>query len=117
MDTRAGQQVNATMYESGEYLASRPEWHAGDAPHKARWIHAILEANGVDPRHLVEIGTGSGEILVQLARYYPDARMEGYDISPQAYAIASPKSSGQLAFHQADYLELEAARPDLLMAI
>jgi hypothetical protein len=109
--------MNATMYESGEYLRSRPEWHAGDAPHKARWINAILQANQLSPRHVVEIGSGSGEVLVQLARYYTAARMEGYEISPQAHAIAEPKASAQLSFYHADYLGLPADQPDLLMAI
>lgn len=113
--------MNPTMYESGEYLEANPDWHAGDAPHKARWIEAILARNAVAPAHVVEIGSGSGEVLVNLARYYPGARMEGYDISPQAYAIAGPKSGGNLAFHRANYLEAGPGRggekPDVLMAI
>lgn len=56
-------------------------------------------------------------MLVELAKLYPGARMAGYDISPQAHAIAGPKSGGKLAFHHADYLEIEGERPDLLMAI
>jgi SAM-dependent methyltransferase len=109
--------MNATMYESGEYLEANPDWHAGDAPHKARWIDAILRRNAIAPRHVVEVGSGSGEVLVNLARYFPAARMEGYDISPQAHAIAGPKSAGNLAFHRANYLEADGARPDVVMAI
>lgn len=109
--------MDATIYESGEYLEANPDWHAGDAPHKARWIEAILTRNRVVPRHVVEIGSGSGEVLVNLAKYFPDARMEGYDISPQAHAIAAGKSDGRLAFHRGDYLALADERPDLLMAI
>ncbi len=109
--------MNATIYESGEYLEANPDWHAGDAPHKARWIEAILKRNRIVPGHVVEIGSGSGEVLVNLAKYYPDARMEGFDISPQAHAIAGPKSGGKLAFHRANYLEAEGDRPDVLMAI
>ena len=105
------------MYESGEYLEANPDWHAGDAPHKARWIEAILERNRIAPRHVVEVGSGSGEVLVELARRYPAARMEGYDISPQAHAIAVPKSAGNLAFHRANYLEAQGERPEVLMAI
>lgn len=109
--------MNATIYESGEYLETNPDWHAGDAPHKARWIDAILKANAISPAHVVEIGSGSGEVLVNLANYYPAARMEGYDISPQAHAIAGPKSGGKLAFHQADYLQVATEKPDVLLAI
>lgn len=109
--------MDATIYESGAYLEANPDWHAEDAPHKARWIDAILKRNRLEPSHIVEIGSGSGEVLVNLAKYYPQAKMEGYDISPQAHAIAAPKTGGNLSFHRANYLEAETAQPDLLMAI
>jgi hypothetical protein len=109
--------MNATMYESGEYLEANPDWHAGDAPHKARWIDAILKRNRIVPNHVVEVGSGSGEVLVNLAKFYPEARMEGYHISPQAHAIAVPKSDGNLAFHRADYLAVVGTRPDVVMAV
>lgn len=106
-----------SIYESGTYLAENPDWHAEDAPYKAGWIADILRRNAVDPRHIVEIGCGSGQVLVDLAKEFPAARLEGYDISPQAMAIAAPKARDGLAFHQADYLATETAAPDLLMAI
>jgi SAM-dependent methyltransferase len=106
-----------SIYESGTYLESNPDWHAEDAPFKARWIAAILARQAIAPKHLVEIGCGSGEILVELAKVFPAARIEGYDISPQAMAIAGPKAREGLAFHQADYLAAQTDRPDVLMAI
>lgn len=109
--------MNATMYESGEYLASNPEWHAGDAPTKARWIAELLQQNGIAPRSVVEIGSGSGEVLVNLAHYFPAAQLTGYDISPQAHAIAAPKAAANLAFHHGNFLEVGTERPDVLMAI
>jgi cyclopropane fatty-acyl-phospholipid synthase-like methyltransferase len=109
--------MNATMYESGEYLEANPDWHAGDAPHKARWIGEILRRNKLDPKSVVEVGSGAGELLVNLSRAYPQARMDGYEISPQAHAIAGPKSGGRLNFHLANYFEVEAEKPDIVMAI
>ena len=108
---------SASIYESGDYLENNPDWHAGDAPFKARWIAAILRRNGLDPRHIVEIGCGSGQILVELARELPAARLEGYDVSSQAIAIAAPKANERLTFRQADYFAVNAERPDLLMAV
>jgi SAM-dependent methyltransferase len=109
--------MSETMYQSGEYLEHNPDWHAEDSPFKARWIAEILKRNAVEPGHIVEIGCGSGQILVELAEIFPQARLDGYDISPQAMAIAGPKAGGRLAFHQADYLASESDRPDVLMAI
>lgn len=109
--------VTENFYTSGEYLEHIPDWHAADGPIKAQWIAEILERNGVAPEHIVEIGMGSGEILVNLRDTFPSALFEGYDISPQAYAIAASKSSDQVRFHHADYLTSSAVRPDLIMAI
>ncbi|MCG5431623.1 class I SAM-dependent methyltransferase [Mycobacterium sp. MYCO198283] len=104
-------------YETGEYLAHNPDWHAADAPFKAQWIADILQRNSVPTDHIVEVGTGSGEILVHLADRFPNARLTGYDISPQAYAIAAPKATDRLRFHHADYLAVDAEPPDVLLAI
>ena len=104
-------------YHSGEYLASNPDWHAADSPSKARWIADILDRNNVEPQHIVEVGSGAGEVLVELQKRYPWAQFEGYDISPDAHAIAAPKSRGGLSFHNADYLTVDAPAPDLLMAV
>lgn len=109
--------MNATMYLTGEYLAANPDWHAGDAPYKARWIESILERNALAPAHVVDVGSGSGEVLVELARTYPQAHFEGYDISPQSHAIARRKRRNNLIFHLGDYFASRAERPDLLMAI
>lgn len=106
-----------SIYESGSYLEQNPDWHADDAPYKAKWIAEILRRNALEPKHIVEIGCGSGQILVDLAHEFPAARFDGFDISSQALAIASPKSRQGLAFHQADYLATQADTPDLLMAI
>jgi predicted TPR repeat methyltransferase len=110
-------QQSDSIYQSGAYLDNVPDWHAADSPYKAKWISEILARNAVSPAHIVEIGCGSGETLVNLAQAFPAARLEGYDISPQAAAIAAPKATERLAFHRADYLTAGAEKADLLMAI
>lgn len=109
--------VTENFYTSGEYLEHIPDWHAEDGPIKARWIADLLGRNDVVPEHIVEIGMGSGEILVNLCDTFPSALLEGYDISPQAYAIAAGKASDQVRFHHADYLTSSTVSPDLIMAI
>lgn len=111
---RAMNEQPASIYQSGEYLAHNPGWHAADAPYKADWIAALLKDNDVDPKRIVEIGSGSGEVLVQLARHYPDAEMHGWDVSPQAHAIASQKVRPGLSFHHGTWQRDDA---DLTLAI
>ena len=111
-----------SIYESGEYLENNPDWHAADAPYKAGWISDILHKNEIEPDHLVEIGCGSGEILVGMQKIWPEALFEGYEISSNAYSIAEQKAGQKLKFHLADYLETQTSRPktsrpNVLMAI
>lgn len=106
-----------SRYETGEYLEKNPDWHAADAPFKAKWITDILRRNQVRPDHIVEVGSGSGEVLVNLLKNFPAARADGYDISPQAHEIASPKMTDRLKFHRTDYLTAGAPPPDVLLAI
>lgn len=104
----------SSIYDSGEYLARNPDWHEADAPQKAGWIADLLKRNRLEPSSIVEIGSGSGEVLVQLGRHFPDARLEGWDISPQAHAIAQPKSRPGLEFHLGAWRPKDA---DLTMAV
>jgi cyclopropane fatty-acyl-phospholipid synthase-like methyltransferase len=107
-----------SMYESGEYFEINPGWHSHASPYKARWIADILDRNQITPGKLVEVGCGSGQILVELAKRYPQTHFEGYDISPQAMEIAKPKATDRLSYHHADFITLEPDTSiDVAMAI
>ena len=112
MEANAGER-----YFDGAYLAHNPTWHAEHSPTKARWIDDILRRNQLEPKTIAEVGCGSGEILVELSERRPNARFTGFEISPQAYAICSPKAANGLDFRLADLLETDAERFDLLLAI
>ena len=68
-------------YLDSTYLSDNPEWDRQDAPWKADIVHATLVRHRVHP---ASVGCGAGDVLVQLARFYPDSTLDGYDISPQA---------------------------------
>jgi len=104
-------------YFDGAYLAHNPTWHAEHSATKARWIDEMLKRNSLEPRTIAEIGCGSGEILVELKKRRPDAQFTGFEISPQAYAICSPKKTPGLDFRQDDLLQSPSERFDLLLAI
>jgi methylase of polypeptide subunit release factors len=76
------------IYESGEYLAQNPTWHVEDSEWKASKVLKALERLKIAPASLCEIGCGAGEILRQLHSHLPDCKFTGYEISPQAYALA-----------------------------
>ena len=106
-----------SIYENGRYLDANPDWHEADAPFKAEWIQQLLKANGITPQSIAEVGCGSGEILVELQRRYPNANFAGYDISSQAHAISTGKARSNLSFEKLDFLIAHTPHTDVLMAI
>jgi hypothetical protein len=69
------------------------------------------------PSSLVEIGCGSGAVLVELRKHFPQASMAGFDIAPDAKKFwGDPVSSG-IRFELADYLALNEPAPDLVLVL
>lgn len=106
------------IYSDGSYLRNNPTWHAEESEWKANRILEILNANAIVPATLCEIGCGAGGILKHLSeRLRPGAKLAGYEISPQAFALCSAHESANLRFHLADLLKEEDAFFDVVMAI
>jgi len=92
-----------TLYLDGGYLAKNPAWHVEESAWKARQVLCMLRQNGVAPQTICDVGCGAGEVLKQL-RENLDAECEfwGYDISPQAIALAKTRASDRIHFELAD---------------
>ena len=87
----------SARYLDGEYLSANPDWHTEDAPWKIRQVAAILDRNGIVPRSVCDIGCGSGACIELMSRRV-DGDAVGYDISPDAFAIARLREAGRLRF-------------------
>jgi len=109
--------MTGSLYTDGRYLENNPTWHSEDSPYKVRWIADLLKRNAVSPSKVAEIGCGSGEILVGLQHFYPQANFSGYEISPQAFALAQSKSRPGLSFHLEDLTKNTTDSFDLLLVI
>lgn len=106
------------MYEDGTYLKNNPRWHEEDASWKAGHITRMLQSHGIVPVRICEVGCGSGELLNCLSRGIgAQAQLFGYDISPQAMAIAKQKEKPNLNFKLASVFDDAAATFDVIMAI
>ncbi|MEW6037071.1 MAG: class I SAM-dependent methyltransferase [Pseudomonadota bacterium] len=92
-------------YNDRTYLEINSQWHSEDSLWKAAQIQRILHKANVQPTTIADVGCGAGEILVNLAKAWPAARLDGYELSQDAYAICKPKESGNLRFHLADLAE------------
>lgn len=94
-----------------------PTWHVEDSSWKATQIMKILERNKINPESVVEIGCGAGEILNQLYSRMPDnVSFTGYDISPDAIALAKKREKKRLKFKYGDFSE-SRSKSDLLLMI
>jgi SAM-dependent methyltransferase len=103
--------------QQSEYFEKHPTWHVEDSPWKAKQIKKILEQNNIHFNRIAEIGCGAGEILKQLQAIYKSSTIQfvGYEISPDAFALALSREGDQLTFFNEDLLSKEEYFDVLLM--
>ena len=106
------------IYINGEYLKNNPDWDIADAKWKVEVISAILEKNGIYPADVIEIGCGAGANLVELAdRFDSVKQLRGYDISPQAIALAEKKATDRISYFNEDLATADNIKTQLLLVI
>ncbi|MFC4605037.1 class I SAM-dependent methyltransferase [Rhodococcus kronopolitis] len=82
-------------------------------------LDALLRAPGA---RIADVGCGGGWSTIALARAYPHARVDGFDIDlpsvemAAANAAASPEVAGRVAFHAGDAALMPAERFDAAFA-
>ena len=103
--------------ENSVYFKNNPTWRVEDSSWKAGLIRKMIERNAMDPKSIVEVGCGAGEILNQLYQTLPDdVVLTGYDISMDAIKLAEARKQERLMFNVGDFLETSNTY-DLLLLI
>ena len=106
----------SNRYTDGSYLTKNPSWHKEDAPWKLMHIlRAIRDARLTDFLRVLDAGCGSGDIIKTWAQQAPQIHFIGWDISPQAYALAMRQKPDNVCFVQQKTPPQENF--DLVMAI
>ena len=102
---------------NSSYLNVNPTWHVEDSAWKATQILKIIERNKLQPKSVVEIGCGAGEILNQLYQRLPDKTIgfSGYEIAPDAIKLAQTRENDRLHFYHEDLLQNDKIFDLLLM--
>lgn len=113
----SSQDPTLERYLNGDYAEKNPDWDCADAPWKAQEIYKILRDHQIKADSIAEVGCGSGAVLASLRAHYPHARMEGYDIAPDAQRLWSAPSNNGIFFTLGDYLQLETEVPDVLLIV
>ncbi len=111
-------ETSPSIYTTGEYARENPSYHVEDSPWKARHILRMIHKHNLQPRTICEVGCGAGEILKQLQESLPgDVQFEGYEISPQAFALCQERANERLRFHCASLPPDETQTFDLLLCV
>lgn len=85
-----------------------PTAYARFAAERSRPFDDLLRrVSATEPRSVVDLGCGAGDLTASLARRWPSARVVGVDSSPQMLAKAAPEAEaadvdGRLSFVEAD---------------
>lgn len=86
-----------------------PRWDRIIGPGDLDALAAAL-AEVEPPRHVLDVGTGTGAAAFLLAERFPGARVTGVDVSPAMVAAARaktpPELAGRVRFLEADAAEL-----------
>jgi hypothetical protein len=104
------------QYLDGEYTDKNPSFHVEDSPWKAQQILKGIQRTDLRPESVCEIGCGAGEILVQLSKALPDTRFQGYELSPQGYAMCQERKSDRIGFSDQDLFTVDRTF-DLMLCI
>lgn len=104
------------MYSNEEYLRLHPNWDGEEAVLKAGWIREMIDQYRLPVSDVIEIGCGSGRILSELSAHYQGGHWKGYDISPQAIAIAKQYETTNVTFHEGAHTD-HAGKASLALVI
>jgi len=84
-----------------------PTWETRLGPHH---LGALRDAvSGLEPRNVLDVGTGTGKAALALAEWFPDADVVGVDLSPAMVAEAERQAHGRVRFLVADASRLPFA--------
>jgi SAM-dependent methyltransferase len=114
---RERQDPTRDRYLSGDYAQKNPDWDIGDAAWKAKKLVQFLAHYKCQPVSVVEIGCGSGAVLVELRKYFLQASLAGFDIAPDATQFWLDAAKSDIRLELADYFTLEEPIPDLILLI
>jgi ubiquinone/menaquinone biosynthesis C-methylase UbiE len=82
-----------------------PTWETRIGPHHLLALELALE-DVPPPRHVLDLGTGTGVVALALAERYPEAEVVGIDLSPgmveEARQKLSPELAGRVRFEVGD---------------
>ena len=104
------------IYTDGTYFKKNPTWDKEESSYKASIVANLLKKNNMAPNEITEVGCGAGGVLENLSNNFNSTiPYYGYDISPQAIALAKKINSTNIRFFNEDLTKKELSTDLLLM--
>jgi SAM-dependent methyltransferase len=93
----------------GQFDRLAPAWDCGRDPASFAAFEQALATIDVNVRSALDVGTGTGEAALALARRWPNARIVGIDLSPQMIDAARRKTppNATIDFRVADASKID----------
>jgi cyclopropane fatty-acyl-phospholipid synthase-like methyltransferase len=97
--TDSSSEPRPSRYLDGTQLAAAPDWYESDAAWKAEQVRDMMRKHGMEPGSICDVGCGTGGVLDHLSRTLPPAtKLVGYEMSPQAVALAPEARKQRITF-------------------
>ena len=76
-----------------------PQWDTIRRPDHLAGYEEALDALPSPPRNALDLGTGTGDGALAIARKFPSAEVVGVDLAEQMVAAARHKADGEVGVH------------------
>lgn len=82
-------------YRDGSYASKHPSWHVERSDWKAGQVAKLIDAAGLKPKSILDIGCGAGECLLYLSKRYACIETSlGIEPSPDVHPSPNAKEAG-----------------------
>src|SRR2546425_5941105 len=105
-----GERSSERRYLSGEYRQANPTWDQEDSPWKAALVRELIRASGIPAASIAEIGCGAGGVLAGLRPAFPQARLAGFDIAPDAARFWPQHAGAAIDYTLGDFFQASGER-------
>jgi SAM-dependent methyltransferase len=106
-----------SRYLDGTQLAAAPDWYESDAAWKAERVRDMMRKHALEPASICDVGCGTGGVLDHLSQTIPPTtRLVGYEMSPQAVALAPEARRERITF-VSEWAEKSEGGFDLMLVL
>ena len=109
--------ITSQRYLNDLYSAKNPTWDMEDSPWKAGQVLRMIHAHKLSPSRIVEVGCGAGAVLTEIGNAFPQAKLYGFDIAPDAARFWSQHALPNIEFKLGDFFAQGDEHYDLMLVL